>query len=459
MAAASVVLAVPVSAQSQQPGGGPFSGLFKGSPKEQPHTLDARASAFGAWDDNLLALAPGGSGGEGAADPRFLKQGIANGFQGSLAYGFRRSGTRSQFSVGAGASVQEFASGLGGEPFWFHSYGLSTGLTTKLTNKISMSLGANAAYAPYYQYAPFLKNTASEESPVGSDYGFAVNSAWVRSVSASASVSNQFSKKSGISAGVGWDQRTMPGNEDATVETRNAVVSFSHSLTRKLGFHVGYGIQESRTASRPDAEPLRTHIMDVGLGYGDGLTLTFGRHYTLSLGIGAGIAKNGDPVSVATTGKSTALTLNGNATLSRSIGRTWGASVGYSRGTGYTVGFPEPMMTDSANAGIGGPLTRRLQFSAGAGASRGHNLFSESGGTLVSYSASTRLSYAVFTHLGLYGQASYYRFSIPADFTNFGFTPDLDRRSVSVGLSTWVPLIKQRRGPRDSGGQPTTGQP
>ena len=65
-----------------------------------------------------------------------------------------------------------------------------------------MSLGANAAYAPYYQYAPFLKNTASEESPVGSDYGFAVNSAWVRSVSASASVSNQFSKKSGISAGV-----------------------------------------------------------------------------------------------------------------------------------------------------------------------------------------------------------------------------------------------------------------
>jgi hypothetical protein len=156
--------------------------------------------------------------------------------------------------------------------------------------------------------------------------------------------------------------------------------------------------------------------------------------------------KNGDPVSVATTGKSTAFAVNGGATLGRSIGRSWGASLGYSRSTNYMVGFSQLITTDSANAGIGGPLTTRLQFSAGAGASRGQQVFSESGGGyIVSYTASTRLTYAVFSHLGLYAQASYYRFSIPRDFTNFGFVPNLDRRSASVGLSTWVPLIKQRR--------------
>jgi hypothetical protein len=238
------------------------------------------------------------------------------------------------------------------------------------------------------------------------------------------------------------------------------MASFSHSLTRKLSFRVGYGIQESRYAITPDAEPTRTNMLDIGLGFGDGITLSFGRHYTLSLSVGASLAKNGDPVSVAATGKNTAFSVTGGATLSRSLGRMWGTSIGYARGTSYVVGFHEPMMTDSANAGIGGPLFSRLQFSAGAGASRGQRLFSsDSGGDIISYSASTRLTYALFTNLGLYGQASYYRYSIPAGFTNFGFVPDLDRRSVSVGLTTWLPLIKQRRERRIPADPTTTGQP
>jgi hypothetical protein len=457
--AACVAVAVPAAAQQQQPSGGPFSGLFKGSPQEQPHTLDVRASAFAAWDDNLLAQAPGGgSAGISGVDPRFIKQGIADGFQGSLAYGFRRSGTRSTFNVLGDASVQEFASALGSGAFWFHSYKASTALTTNLTNKASFSLGAGAAYAPFYQYAPFLKNTTSEESPVGSDYGFAVNSAWVRTTSASASVQDRFSKKSSISAGIGWEQVKIPGNDNASLDTRRATATFTHSLTRKLGFHVGYGLQELRNGFVPNGKPVRTNFMEAGLGYGDGLTLTFGRHYILSLSIGAQIMKNGDPVSVATTGKSTAFGLDGGATLSRSIGRSWGASLGYLRSTHYMVGFTDLITTDAANAGIGGPLATRLQFSAGAGASRGQQVFSGSGGSIVSYTASTRLTYAVFKNLGLYGQASYYRFSIPPGLTNFGFVPNLDRRSASVGLTAWLPLIKPPRQRRDSGGQPTTGQ-
>jgi hypothetical protein len=206
-------------------------------------------------------------------------------------------------------------------------------------------------------------------------------------------------------------------------------------------------------------DPVQSHLMDIGLGYGDGLTLAFGRHYTLSMSINTGIAKNGDPVSVATTGKNTAFTVGGGATLSRSIGRSWGASIAYVRDTRYMVGFSELVTTDSANAGIGGPITERLHFSAGAGASRGQLVFTESAGHLVSYTGSTRLTFALFSHLGLYSQASYYRFSIPPGFSNFGFVPDLDRRSVSVGLSTWLPLIKKPRQRRDSGTQTPTGQP
>jgi hypothetical protein len=468
---------VPAAAQSQSPppSANPFAGLFRGSPRDQPHTLDVRASGFAAWDDNLLAQTPTSGGGIGsgvsAVDPRFIKQGVASGFQGSLTYGYRKTGTRSSFNVGGDASVQQFASGLG-DPLWFKSYNVSTGLRTSVTTKTSISFGAATAYAPFYQYAPFLKSTTSEESPVGSDYGFAVNSTMVRSTSASVSVQNQFSKRSGISAGIGWAQQVTPGNnaasltdpiittvsDEASIDSRTAQATFSHNLTRKLAFHVGYGIQESRYPSRPEIEPVRTHAMDIGLGYGDGLTLSLGRRTTLSLSIGTSIAKNGDPVLVASTGKATAFMVTGGATLARSIGRSWGASVGYSRGTSYVVGFKEPLMTDGANAGISGPLFTRLQFSAGAGASRGQQLFS-SGGNVISYTASTRLTYGLFGNLGLYSQASYSRFTIPPGFADIGFVPDLDRRSVSVGLTAWLPLIKQRRAPRDSGTQTTTGQP
>lgn len=469
--AACVAVGAPAAAQDRQPSGGPFTGLFTGSPRDQPHTLDFRASGFTAWDDNLLAQTPtagGGLGnGAGSLDPRFIRQGIANGFQGSLAYSFRKSGARSQFVINGDTSAQQFDSGLGGDPLRFYSYNASTSLRTSLTNKTSMSFGAGNAYAPFYQYAPFLKNTTSEESPVGSDYGYAVQSAQVRSTTASVSVENRFSKKSSISGGIGWNRQVIPDTADANViqpdgvsniDWRFAQAMFTHSLTRKLAFHVGYGIQESRYLSRPDTEPVRTNSIDIGLGYGDGLVLKLGRHTTLGLSIGVAIAKNGDLASAASTGRNTTLVVNGAATLSRSIGRTWGASLGYLRGTSYVVGFIEPIMTDAANAGIGGPLFSRLQFSAGAGASRGQQLFSVSQGSIVSYTASTRLTFALSSHVGVYGQASYYRFSIPSGFTNFGFVPDLDRRSVSVGLTTWLPLIKQRR-PRQDGGQTTVGQP
>ena len=454
-------VAVCTPSAAQEPRGGPFSGLFNGSPKDQPHTLDLRGSAFTGWDDNPLASVPGVGGGDSIpnVDSRFVKPGIASGFQGSASYGFRRTGTRSQFYVAADGSVQQFGGGLDSGALRFYGYNAFTGLTTKVTNKTSISLGAGVAYAPYYQYAPFLKDTAAEESPVGTDYGFAIDAQPVRSTSASAGVENQFSKKSRISAVVAWDQRIVPGREITNVDTRTARATLHHNLTRKFGFHVGYGIQESRYEVSAESKPLRAHMMDVGVDYGDGVTLTFGRHYTLNLAIGASIAKNGDPRSVATTGKSTAFALTGNATLSRSLGRTWNTSIGYARATSYVVGFPEPIMTDMANAGIGGPIFSRLHFSAGAGASRGQQLFTERGGYLVAYMATTRLTYALATHLGLYSQASYYRFSIPPGFTTLGFVPNLERRSFSVGLSTWLPLIKQRRARRDFGDQTPTGQP
>jgi len=464
-AAAFVIAAAsPSGAQSAQPpgGGNPFAGLFKGSPADQPHRLDLNGSTFVAWDDNVLAQAPNGSPDQIGLDPRGVRQGFASGFQAAASYGLHTGGPRNQFSADAQGSLQQFAS-TAGQNLLFESYGGSVGFRTGLTPKTTLSTGAGYSYAPFYQYAPFLQSTMNPESPVGSDYGYAATSEWVRTTRANAMIENRFSKRSRVSADVAWEQRLYPDNPLFDIDTSTVHGVFTHNLTKKLTVHVGYGLQKSEFKARSSPTPLQ-HDLDFGIGYGDGITISFARHYTLAMSIGASVVRRQDPFGTTEAGRETTFVVIGGATLSRSIGRTWATSIGYTRGTSYVVGFPQPMLTDSASAGIGGPIAGRLYFSAGAGATQGQQLFQPSSGStsrLVSYTASTRLTFGLFKSLGLYTQASYYKYSVPEDFHSFGFTPKLDRRSVSAGLTAWLPLIKPPRTRRtdDPMQQNSTGQP
>jgi hypothetical protein len=435
--------------------GGPFTGLFNGSGQDQPHTLELKGSAFTGWDDNPLAQTTGNAGnGLGATAAGISQPGMTGGFDAGVNYGYSRSGTRSHVSVSAAGTIREFRNPSDDGILWSPDLNAGVSMTTNISPKVSFGLGAGVAYAPYYRYAPFLKDIASEESPVGSDYGFAVESNQVTSLSSSLSLVDRFSKKSSVSANVGWTLTQMPistplglssNRRQSTIDTRTVGARFSHSLTRKFAVNLGYSIQQTRYLDTSDTEPVLTHGLDIGLGYGDGITVTFARHYTLSMSVGASVAKNGDPESVLSTGKSTAVNVTGGATLSRSLGQTWSTSIGYTRGTSYVVGFKEPIMSDTGNAGIGGQIAERLHFSMGAGASRGQPLFTASSEDLISYTGSSRLTFGLFTNIGLYAQASYSYFSIPPSSQPERFVPKLDRRSVSAGVTTWLPLIKPKR--------------
>jgi hypothetical protein len=447
-----VSLLACASAYAQpQPSGGPFTGLFRGSPKDQPHHLDLNGSAFGAWDDNVLAQLPNTQGNNATGLgllPQTVKPGIATGFQVGLNYGFQRSGTRSGVNVSAAGNFQEFESSSGNDRLQFQNYAAYGSLRENLTNKMSMTFGAGSAYAPYYQYAPFLAGTTTTDSPVGSDYGFAVDSEWVRSSNASVSFDDKVTKRSTFSISTGWQQQfiTTTGQK---IETESVGMRLSHSLTKKLSVYGGYTLQQTQDSlALSGTEPFRYGNVEMGLGYGDGLVLTFARYYTLSMNVGLTAAKNGDPASIAKTGRATQFMVTGGATLSRAIGRTWSASIGYARGVNYVVGFQEPLNTDSATAGIRGPIVPRVFFSLGAGATRGQQVFT-GGGKLIAYDGSARLTYGIFGNVGLYAQASYYKFSVPPDALEaFTFTPQLQRRSVSAGITTWLPLIKPPRARR-----------
>ena len=88
--------------------------------------------------------------------------------------------------------------------------------------------------------------------------------------------------------------------DNRTIETESAGMRFNHSFTRKLSFYVGYQLSQSRYPEA-DGAPFQYGNVDIGLGYGDGLVLNFGRSTTLAMNVGVSVAKNGDPASVVRT--------------------------------------------------------------------------------------------------------------------------------------------------------------
>lgn len=449
----------PQQQGAPQPGdvGTPFAGLFGATgPKDKPQSLDFRGSVFALYDDNLLANAPGSTPLLNLLDPR-AQSGTGSGFDADLSYGFRRQGrTNGTFEIAADASVREISSGLRSNAAWFPTGSAQTNYSAKLTNKITAGLGADASYFPFYQYLPFLAGTATGDntSPVSADAGFAVDSTRVEQLAGSAFVSDSLTRRSTIRLDtqlISWKVSDSPDHENM----RLAALTFTHDVARRLAFHVGYDVQQWQTPHSDGTSGWSTtNYVDVGLGYGDGLTIQFARHYTLTTTIGLAIAKLTDPALLLKTNTDTAFLVTGAATLSRSLGRTWSTSVGYNRGMSYIVGYFEPIVTDTGDFGISGPLSRRLLFSAGAGASRGLLVFTNDQ-SVTSYTASTRVTYALSPHFGLYAQASYDRYHISSssnDLAEFGVAPNLSRRSYTVGLTTWVPIIQQKkRGSRDTG--------
>ena len=446
----------PPQPNGQKP---PYWGLFGGGSKDQPHSLDVNATVSGVYDDNLAAQLPGSPYGNGVPiDPRYAQAGVGYGFTGDALYGFRKTGRRDSVKFDANAGIHEFSGALG-DAIWMRTLGVNGQYRHDFTPKITMSASGGVSDAPYYQYAPFIHGTIAAPGPAGKDTGFATNAPNVMQSTGTFSVEDRFSKRSNITFAALTEHHDSPDFGPISLDRQSVRGIVTHNILKQLAVHVGY-VYEKTDYANSLAEPYVSQGLDIGLGYGDGITIRIGRYYTLSLGIGTSIARNGS-VHYAEQGQAEyRFLVNGYATLDRSIGRTWNAYASFVQDTQHVLGFTQPIYTSTALAGISGPIAKRLNFSGGAGAARGQQIFSTSttGGSLVSYNASARLTYAIMSNLALYSQVSYYKYGTPSDFSFPLFLPNLERRSISVGLSTWVPLIKPPRRARTNEPQ-ETGQP
>ena len=216
--------------------------------------------------------------------------------------------------------------------------------------------------------------------------------------------------------------------------SRSAGAGLSYTLGRGLNLRAGYGYGEARYAT---GRLVPNHTIDAGLGFNRALSLS--RRTTVAFSTGTA-AHNVD--------NRTRFTATGSAQLNHEVGRTWNAWVSYGRQVFLYETWDEPVSSDGVTAGIGGLLSRRLQFSSSVNGSLGTVGLEADAPGFDAYHGNASLTFALarFASVGMTYSYYHHRFAegvaLPA-----GFPRSTDRQSVRATVSVWAPLLQVTRRP------------
>lgn len=432
-----LTLAVPAVAQTPR-AMGPFGGLF-GGVGSSGQTLDLRGSVFGLYQETSLPE----SATSDVLDPQLDLKGSTSGASASLGYAFRRTGPGSSIHAGARGSASMLSSRPDDLPV---DVAAATGFSTQLGRRTTFSAGGDGFYSPYsgfpnieQGYTPAL-GFGPDNALLGQPGQQAVRFEPTIVFGGNAALTANLTPRTTFSAiGDLREHRLLDRKENNTRSyTAGGVVS--HQLFRYLSVRGGYRRQVTDSAL-PGAERAVSDILDAGVDFNYAGGIQLDRRTTLRFGTSSAF--------YSTTTGGSHFRLNGNAGISRGIGRTWAAMVDYVRDAGYQVGFNDIVLSDTASASLSGLVLPRVSSSSSLSWQRGAVGFN-SGVAYKQYGASTALNFGLTRMLGLYAQYSQFHYNVPAAATTLPFFERYSRRTVSAGLTAFVPLINTGRRTRDS---------
>ena len=416
-------LAANPSQAKAQRAAGPYSGILGAAEAaDARHTLTARASMYGAWDDVSSDAE------EFTSTNRFFRSGFAGGATGALAHARRTS--RNQWLSTANSMLRVYGSGDDAVAATFSG---RTGLTSSLSSRLSFSGAVGFLYSPFYELAPALDQSVTNTGALGGGFGVATADQRNTSTDGDVSLHLRLSRRDTFEAGANGRRYDFLDQPDSDITWYTGRVTFRHVLTRSLGLHVGYSRGEASYESTL-APPLRTDTIDVGVDFGD--TLQFSRRTALSFTTSTSAMRWVDE---------THYRLNASAALTRAFGRTGSGSVQYIRDNDFSPGFREPLLTDTISGAYADQIGRRTSWFASVGYTRGSIGFEEESSHYNSHNVGARLTTALTRQWGIFGEYSYYRYEVPPGSTFFTLFPKFSRNTISVGLSLWAPLINDTR--------------
>jgi hypothetical protein len=427
-----VFLAVrPASAQAERPER-PYRGLFGGGVGNTEQLLTFTINFGAGYDSDILVGQGGGAVSVLPVDPRRAVKSTFEQASTGLAYSLSHS--RVGFSASAGNSASYYPALA--QPL-VQTQSASVGGSLQIASRTSVTASESATYGPLYfltSFPVFGQSQQGQPVVLNETLGARVENhlALMTGVSFSQSLPHRvaltlsYARQSSHSPSGDFDLMTQSGGGGVSV-----------GLAKGLSLQVGYGYQEGQFGSGATVQ--RTHDQSINAGLSFNRALSLSRRVTLSFDTGS---------SALSQGGQTHYGLTGDVRLTREIGRTWNATIGYSRTVAFLETFRQPVFSDSLGLSVGGLIARRLQFQSNLGAATGQVGFTQKANSFNTYYASAGLTIGLTRELGFGVDYSYARYFFGTSVAlPSGLSRRMDRQRVFAHLSLWVPLVQRTRRP------------
>jgi hypothetical protein len=407
----------------------PYRGLFGGGYSNTEQLLSLGLNAGGGYDSSVFV--------DDREDPTApvvfsrTHSGFAAG-SASLDYSLNRPSFAFSASGGGGLSYY---------PVLFdplnHSYFANAHSGWKVSEKATVS----GDYSLYYWPAQHLVSLPGVGGPsLGPgnpfDTTLGAQAEAYRNETARGDLTYRLSRRVGASVNYGMWRVVSPSHLYDS-HTRQVATRVSMSVGRDLAVYAGYGFSTQDFADELQLAPYHVHNIDAGLAFTKALSLT--RHTFLSFGTGT---------SAVSDGNNTHYNLTGNVRLLRELGRTWQASVYYTRDVQFVQTFLQPVLSDTISGNVGGLLNRRVRFDGDLYLTYGKVGFSGPSNGYRTFYATAGIGIGISRNLSGGVRYLYTRYYfdnglvVPVDLLHA-----TDRHGVNAYLSAWFPLFSRSRRP------------
>lgn len=431
--AAAVLLCHAASAAAQSGPGRPYRALFGGATTDPSmhKTLDFTFSLAEAYDDNVQGEGAGGSFGS-----PLLKSGLYTSLAPGVTYTW--TGRRASFNSTAGSNLRYYSKE--GELFGSSHFG-GVGFTAKI-GRGQLAASQTVNYAPSYFYG-LLPSLAPVESsaPAADVSDFATSDEKALLYDTAVNFSQGLSTRTSIRL-IGSYQATRFVGDSVGQDLRSFGVGgrYGYSLSKNATLHLGYVYRKGQYAFTQNGASTVVHDIDAGVDYHRPLSLS--RRTRIDFSVGSAIVNEPAAPGVESGHQ---YRLLGTATLSHDMGRTWRAKLAYNRGAGFTGGFNQPIYSDGVITSLEGFFSRRVDFYGAGGFSTGSTAStSVSSDRFSQYVGTARVRAAITPVLAVFGEYVYYNYDLGnAAATAPGVPSELLRNSARLGLTVWLPLVRQ----------------
>jgi hypothetical protein len=417
--------------------GGLFGGRRPVDPNRTSHELTFDMSLLGGYDDNV-------SSDQGLnADPLAPRVAGWNVLGSSEMRYWRGRSTRSIEATGRGY-VNGFPGVEGGVPTMFGGDGSVNGFT-RVGSKLSLTGSGQLQYQPTFRFGSTSDVGGVPITPVDPTSGLTELSSLSTSVFGTAT--QAWNTRHNTSVNVSYDRRQY--TSDGAFDTRSSMAGLSYMwhFNRALTLSTSYRRVHQSVQDSGRDRPLDSNTGDIGLQVQRRISPT----RTLMLSAGGGVMQI-ETLTATGDAPFDYLAPTYHATVRVDLYRTWSLSGVLNRSTSVIEGVTrQSFLRTTGSVWLGGNIGRKLLMTATGTFLKGTPHEGETG-SVESNSASLQVQYALSRSIGLIGSYSYYdhQLSNIIDVANT-FPRRIDRNSVRLGMTIWLPLYGAFSGSRSGG--------